>query len=747
MRKISSSRRLLHRILFYFAALIVLMLAVCGINYGSAYNAILANAREKIAASLEFSVSSIDDAIWSIQNVCLSVFQNVSMRTAMTKLEDQTLSSQEYSAIKNQLAIAQNLLSGKISNLVFYYDTQSLISASDGGKTQQDWYFNHVRTYENYDLAFWHGLLNGKAHVALLDATRVYERSSTVDEVVPVVIANPIMGIPAVLLADFPTSAIARTLRANAYAQDTAFAVWNDRGVLIYSNYREPDALQQMHGVGKLTDAQGNAYACVHYESTMYGWHYTALVPAATLMNEVRSVLYMILISCGLALGCACAVTIYATRKLYEPMKLMLSLVDDDEDFQHHNALKSLSHKLGQLVENRDSERETVEQFAQAYLDYSFQSLLQGEPVRAEGLFFEQLRRRVHFECNEYVCCAVRFLPKAAFYADMQDVGRMQVFERVTQILRNLFSQWENAYIIEQADHQYFLFWGLNAQASESQMRQTLSQIRQMFSRKDGYMSIHVGIGTRKAHMEELAESYSQALLALNCCDKEDSFAICCADDVATQESEKRSRQIAALMDAVVEGQVTEAMILLNDLINRSSGNVEQLAKDVYAAFSGRLAAIGANVDALSPPAMGASEASLRKELEGFIAQVEQLLSHMRREPHAPSVVAKTIEQIHAHFSEDLHIEGIAAQMGISARSLSQKFREEMEVSIVDYINQVRIDYVKGALVHTDKQISTISEEAGFFSRSTFIRTFKQITGMTPSKYREVFGKHGKENE
>ncbi|UPT72306.1 MAG: helix-turn-helix domain-containing protein [Flavobacterium sp. JAD_PAG50586_2] len=63
----------------------------------------------------------------------------------------------------------------------------------------------------------------------------------------------------------------------------------------------------------------------------------------------------------------------------------------------------------------------------------------------------------------------------------------------------------------------------------------------------------------------------------------------------------------------------------------------------------------------------------------------------------------------------------------------------ELKTSFPDYINQLRIKEAQYYLKHPDFSNYTlvaIGLEAGFASKTTFNNTFKKVTGMTPSEYK-----------
>ena len=57
------------------------------------------------------------------------------------------------------------------------------------------------------------------------------------------------------------------------------------------------------------------------------------------------------------------------------------------------------------------------------------------------------------------------------------------------------------------------------------------------------------------------------------------------------------------------------------------------------------------------------------------------------------------------------------------------------------YILRAKIEQANFLLTDTNKSISEISRELGFSDNHNFSRTYKRLTGLTPSEYRDTFSK------
>ena len=63
-------------------------------------------------------------------------------------------------------------------------------------------------------------------------------------------------------------------------------------------------------------------------------------------------------------------------------------------------------------------------------------------------------------------------------------------------------------------------------------------------------------------------------------------------------------------------------------------------------------------------------------------------------------------------------------------------FKDATEKTFLQYVADMRIGYACKLLTIGDMEVSQIAVECGFDSIPHFNRTFKQLTGLTPTQYR-----------
>ena len=101
----------------------------------------------------------------------------------------------------------------------------------------------------------------------------------------------------------------------------------------------------------------------------------------------------------------------------------------------------------------------------------------------------------------------------------------------------------------------------------------------------------------------------------------------------------------------------------------------------------------------------------------------------------------ETVEQICAYlaanYRQKFSLTEVAAQFYLSPYYLSRLFRRVTGQSIVDYINNRRIEAAQKLLETTELAISAVAEQTGFASAAHFRRVFREVMGTGPLQYRK----------
>ncbi|GLX67047.1 response regulator transcription factor [Paenibacillus glycanilyticus] len=101
-------------------------------------------------------------------------------------------------------------------------------------------------------------------------------------------------------------------------------------------------------------------------------------------------------------------------------------------------------------------------------------------------------------------------------------------------------------------------------------------------------------------------------------------------------------------------------------------------------------------------------------------------------------VVHETIRYIERHYqSGGFTISDIASHLHLTPAYLSQIFKKDTGQTINDYMNAYKIDRAKELLADRGVKLVEVAARCGYNDAKYFTKTFKRITGITPSEYRE----------
>ena len=91
------------------------------------------------------------------------------------------------------------------------------------------------------------------------------------------------------------------------------------------------------------------------------------------------------------------------------------------------------------------------------------------------------------------------------------------------------------------------------------------------------------------------------------------------------------------------------------------------------------------------------------------------------------------------HLSENITLKEAADIGCMSVPSLCKKFKEKTGMTVVQYMNEKRIEKAKLLLKNQKNTLEQVAEQTGFSNANYLVRVFKKVTGQTVSEYRKKY--------
>lgn len=98
--------------------------------------------------------------------------------------------------------------------------------------------------------------------------------------------------------------------------------------------------------------------------------------------------------------------------------------------------------------------------------------------------------------------------------------------------------------------------------------------------------------------------------------------------------------------------------------------------------------------------------------------------------------INQVMEEQKLYRNADLKLQDVATALGTNRRFISDCINSQMGCSFSQYVSNYRINHAKRVLrQNPEKKIMGVYIESGFANESSFFRTFKAVTGMTPKEW------------
>ncbi len=119
-----------------------------------------------------------------------------------------------------------------------------------------------------------------------------------------------------------------------------------------------------------------------------------------------------------------------------------------------------------------------------------------------------------------------------------------------------------------------------------------------------------------------------------------------------------------------------------------------------------------------------------------FCREYEKLQTTVGKNASNDKHFMDSISHVIENYNRKITIDDLAHISGLSRTAYIKRFREVTGKSPKRFINKRRIAEAKKLLLSTDRSISKIAEDTGFYDAAHFIKAFTSEVGLSPSVYR-----------
>lgn len=263
-----------------------------------------------------------------------------------------------------------------------------------------------------------------------------------------------------------------------------------------------------------------------------------------------------------------------------------------------------------------------------------------------------------------------------------------------------------------------------------------------------------IGLGNQVSHVNDLYNSYTEALSAIDCKYTLGSGKIYDYLDLTSLKSEfyypvEDSQRFIAAVKSNNKNEIRRTNELLSHHIaqrnNLSLANLKFIYIEIVTGLTRLLAETKDSSDEMWTNNLEMyriiekfkSIDVVSTNLEVIAINIANSLSELSLTSRK-SIVIKASDYINKHYAdENISLKLVAAHVAVSSGYLSAIFKSENNINFNAYLTKVRMEEAKRLLSTTDLNVYDIAYETGHANPHYFSISFKKYTNQSPSEYRQ----------
>jgi len=104
----------------------------------------------------------------------------------------------------------------------------------------------------------------------------------------------------------------------------------------------------------------------------------------------------------------------------------------------------------------------------------------------------------------------------------------------------------------------------------------------------------------------------------------------------------------------------------------------------------------------------------------------------------ASTLVSRVNNYLLQHLTEQITLEEIAVELGVSERSLIRQFREEAGETVFQRLQHIRLEQTERLLAETNLPLTDIGSQVGIRDAAYLVNWYRKQTSLTPMQFRRM---------
>ncbi|MBN3526316.1 helix-turn-helix domain-containing protein [Paenibacillus apiarius] len=631
-----------------------------------------------------------------------------------------------------------------VDNIAITYHEPKLVIEKDGINTPQQMYGKFYAS-SDYSPSFWMAQFNRSEATRLFPAREFSENnvSQTLRKgnLMPLIVKNK-------LQRHFYASAFLDAdafLRAYQPPVSDGFGILSpDAGSLLFGTADHFDTEQVMAAYRKNQGYVTSGDSFFFYlKGAATGSIYVNVISASSLSAQLAKLNWMLAGILALVLVIGLTASVWFSMRIHQPIRSLLRTIQlkraDALKYKGIMELEEIGSNVQQLLESNQSLNRDLIRKNSLLRHYFYTNKL--KMIHTRNADFQELLQ----EERPYRLALFKLHRKQSLdWTSEASTGRAAYFV-MEFIQSSLSAKYEEALVFQMERDQIVAL--IMLREGEEAPEEAARALKQVFDHDKQYLFFTIAISSAYASSAEFNTAYEETLcMARQRLFHEDTELILAS---LPQDKISMTGQEEQQLNAVLVSGNEDAVKSWLDKILRRFHDRRATAEDIqrftddccHAAYKCLSAhnlpteAVKAKFTDWDPIKRGYHVDRMRNYLLAFLYDAAAQIAQSVQEEDA---VTKFVKQyIEEHFGENISLDSIADELKLTSGYVSSYFKEKTGMKFSQYVNDVRIRQAKRLLRQPDLKILDVAARVGYHNVNSFIRMFKNTTGLSPGEYRK----------
>lgn len=550
------------------------------------------------------------------------------------------------------------------------------------------------------------------------------------------------------------------------YHNEGSILIYNDQNQLLVSTENERLDIDLSKYTGDpnniyYDNINNQDYILQLFESKVLNCTYVSLIPSNIFWEKLISMRTISITSILLSMLISILLSWMLARRSYSPINSIVYTLRNKSDMPYDFKKKSELDYISDVVMDTFTENHILSNRIKNSKNTLFEEFLlnamQGTLFNNKYFDEDMDQLKLNFISNAFSVLMIRIDSiNESITGPLDDSdGQRDLSFIVGNVMQELCAVTHRGFIINLMSNTYAIIFNFSQNTTQNNHIEDILEVGhafQHFIKKHFDITSTISIGNPVVGIEHISLSYQQALQAMEYRYLIGKGSIIPYQDITMKKffynNTLNSKNSMILIHYVKDSTDEDISELVSQIIQNSgidcnsSLNVINCFKyDLINTVNKIIFEIGAvefekNKNYLSC----LIHAETFKEFQNELITCMIGLRKYQEENQEQFTICDQAEQLihECYMDPNLNNNLVADKLNISPAYLSKMFKNKKNISLIDYLNQIRISYAKKYLKETNQTIEEIALKTGFISDSALIKAFKKYEGVTPGSYRRL---------